>query len=98
MHAGARELSQVFLRPALNTNPLAVLGGIRRRARRWERYDPLKGEPYNRDDHPNDHTYLIRASLPENVKQALAEGHNQRVFCARDEAMHLSCPRGGSLK
>ena len=64
----------------------------------WEQYDDVKGEHYNRDDHHNDHTYLMKADLPENVKQALAQGHNQRVFCARDEAMHLTCPRGGNIK
>ena len=63
----------------------------------WEQYDDLKQEHYNRDDRPNDHTYLMKAGLPENVKQALAQGHNQRADCARDEYMHLSCPRG-SLK
>lgn len=57
----------------------------------WEQYDDLKQQPYNRNDHPNDHAYHMKASLPENVKQALAEGHNQQAFCARDEAMHLSC-------
>lgn len=64
----------------------------------WEQYDDLKQQPYNRDDHPNDHTYLMKAGLPENVKQALAQEHNQRAYCARDEYMHLSCPRGGSVK
>lgn len=64
----------------------------------WEQYDEASQGPHNRDNHPNDRTYLMRASLPENVKQALAEEHNQRVFCARDEAMHLTCPRGGNIK
>lgn len=60
----------------------------------WEQRDDSKGENYNRDDHPNDHEYLMRATFPEKVKQALAQGHNQKVYCARDESMHLSCPYG----
>lgn len=64
----------------------------------WEQYDEASQGPHNRDNHPNDRTYLMKADLPENVKQALAQGHNQRVFCARDEAIHLTCPRGGNIK
>lgn len=61
----------------------------------WERYDAVKGDFYNRNDHRNDHTYLMRTSLSQDVKQAVAEEHNQRVYCVRVEYMHLSCPRGG---
>lgn len=63
----------------------------------WHEYDESTGA-HNRNGEPNDHSYIMTATVPENVKRALAQQHNQIAFCTRDEPMHLLCVRGGNIK
>jgi len=50
-------------------------------------------EYYNRDDHLNDHTYIMDVEVPTDAYQRLSDQKDtmQKFYCTKDGKAHLLC-------